>query len=205
MKKNENFSVVNLTREEVPIVTEDLRTRYSWIPVGIHGQDDYFDLLTEAYNTSTTNAACIEGVADLIYGKGLTTKDEGFKNIPRDRWYLAGLTYAGLTDQRDWVGILLWLYEVHMPLPLCTFTTILWLESLLGPGTGYVQFLIVGLALQWPLFPQNRHFLSGSLLELFLELLSRNRWLCEMVLTLPRQVFSENKKTNNPETIAPKG
>jgi len=79
MKKNENFSVVNLTREEVPIVTEDLRTRYSWIPVGIHGQDDYFDLLTEAYNTSTTNAACIEGVADLIYGKGLTTKDEGFK------------------------------------------------------------------------------------------------------------------------------
>ena len=77
------------------------------------------------------------------------------KNIPRDRWYLAGLTYAGLTDQRDWVGILLWLYEVHMPLPLCTFTTILWLESLLGPGTGYVQFLMVGLALQWPLFPQN--------------------------------------------------
>ena len=76
MKKNQNFSVVNLTREEVPIVREDLRTRYSWIPVGIHGQDDFFDLLTEAYNTSTTNAACIEGVADLIYGKGLVTNQE---------------------------------------------------------------------------------------------------------------------------------
>ena len=79
MKKNQRFGVVNLTREEVPIVTEDLRTRFSWIPVGIRGQDDYFDLLTEAYNTSTTNAACIEGVADLIYGKGLTTKDKQFK------------------------------------------------------------------------------------------------------------------------------
>ena len=79
MKKQNNFSVINLTREEVPIVTEDTRTRYQWVPVGVHEQDDYYHLLTEAYNTSTTNAACIEGVADLIYGKGLTTDDELFK------------------------------------------------------------------------------------------------------------------------------
>jgi len=78
MKKTENFSVVNFTREEVPIVTEDRRTRYQWIPVGINDQDDYFNLLTEAYNTSTTNAACVDGVADLIYGKGLITDDELF-------------------------------------------------------------------------------------------------------------------------------
>lgn len=78
MKKNQNFSVINFTREEVPIVTEDRRTRYQWIPVGVNDQDDFFNLLTEAYNTSTTNAACIEGVADLIYGKGITTDDEEF-------------------------------------------------------------------------------------------------------------------------------
>jgi hypothetical protein len=78
MKQHQNFSVVNFTREEVPIVTEDIKTRYQWVPVGVHDQDDFFDLLTEAYNTSTTSAACIDGVSDLIYGKGLVTKDNEF-------------------------------------------------------------------------------------------------------------------------------
>ena len=73
---NKQFSVLNLTRQDVPIVTEDIKTRYQWVPVGILDQDDYFGLVTEAYNTSTTNAACVDGVADLIYGKGLFTKDE---------------------------------------------------------------------------------------------------------------------------------
>ena len=77
MKKQEQFSVLNLTRQDVPIVTEDIKTRYQWVPVGILDQDDYFGLVTEAYNTSTTNAACVDGVADLIYGKGLFTKEEG--------------------------------------------------------------------------------------------------------------------------------
>ena len=80
MKQQQNFSVVNFTREEVPIVTEDIKTRYQWVPIGIHHQDDYYDMLTEAYNTSTTNAACIEGVADLIYGKGLVTDNEEFSD-----------------------------------------------------------------------------------------------------------------------------
>lgn len=80
MKQQQNFSVVNFTREEVPIVTEDIKTRYQWVPLGIHHQDDYYDLLTEAYNTSTTNAACIEGVADLIYGKGLVTDSVDFQD-----------------------------------------------------------------------------------------------------------------------------
>lgn len=79
MKNKQSFSVVNFTREEVPIVTEDTKTRYQWIPVGINDQDDFFNLLTESYNTSTTNAACIEGIADLIYGKGLVTNEEGFE------------------------------------------------------------------------------------------------------------------------------
>tara|TARA_A100001201_G_scaffold143106_1_gene143377 strand:- start:4 stop:1302 length:1299 start_codon:yes stop_codon:yes gene_type:complete len=77
MKDNKNFSVINFSRQDVPIVNEDTKTRYQWVPVGILDQDDYFGLLNESYNTSTTNAACIDGVADLIYGKGLYTKEDG--------------------------------------------------------------------------------------------------------------------------------
>lgn len=80
MKNKQNFSVVNFSREEVPIVTEDIKTRHQWVPVGINGHDDYFELLTEGYNTSTTNAACVDGVADLIYGKGVITDDETFQD-----------------------------------------------------------------------------------------------------------------------------
>ena len=76
MKEQGKFNVINFSRQDVPIVQEDIKTRYQWVPVGVLDQDDYFGLLTEAYNTSTTNAACIEGVADLIYGKGLFTKEE---------------------------------------------------------------------------------------------------------------------------------
>jgi len=76
MKQEQKFSVVNFSRQDVPIVQEDTKTRYQWVPVGILDQDDYFGLLNEAYNTSTTNAACIDGVADLVYGKGLFTKEE---------------------------------------------------------------------------------------------------------------------------------
>ena len=76
MKEQGKFNVINFSRQDVPIVQEDIKTRYQWVPVGVLDQDDYFGLLTEAYNTSTTNAACIEGVADLVYGKGLFTKEE---------------------------------------------------------------------------------------------------------------------------------
>ena len=78
-KKTQGFNVVNFMRQDVPYVQEDTKTRYNWVPVGIFDQDDFFEILTEAYNTSTTNAACIDGVADLIYGKGITTDDVLFQ------------------------------------------------------------------------------------------------------------------------------
>ena len=76
MEKNTKFSVLNLTRQDIPEIVEDTKTRYQWVPVGIIGQDDYFPIITDSYQTSTTNAACVEGIADLIYGKGLYCKDE---------------------------------------------------------------------------------------------------------------------------------
>jgi hypothetical protein len=81
MKQNQNFSVVNLSQQEIPIVIEDTKTRYQWVPVGIIGPDDYFQNITDSYTTSTTHAACIEGIADLIFGKGLYSKSEGFQKI----------------------------------------------------------------------------------------------------------------------------
>lgn len=78
-KFRENLSVVNLTQQDIPIITEDTKTRYSWVPVGIMDQDDFFPIVIDAYNTSTTNAACVEGLADLIYGKGMYSKNEEFQ------------------------------------------------------------------------------------------------------------------------------
>lgn len=78
-KQQSKFSVVNFIKQDIPMVIEDSKTRYQWVPVGINDQDDYFHLLTEAYNTSTTNAACIDGKASLVYGKGLVTDDKAFE------------------------------------------------------------------------------------------------------------------------------
>ena len=82
MKKEVNFNILNgLPNNALPVVTEDTRTRYAWIPFGIHGHDDFFDAVNLAYNQSTTNAACVEGVADLIFGKGIYSKKEEFNTI----------------------------------------------------------------------------------------------------------------------------
>jgi hypothetical protein len=77
-KGYQNFSVVNLAQQDVPVIREDTKTRYNWVPFGIATQDDFYPEVTAAYNTSTTNAACIEGIADLIFGKGIYTKNEAF-------------------------------------------------------------------------------------------------------------------------------
>jgi hypothetical protein len=79
MKLNQNFSVVNMAQQEIPVVTEDTKTRHSWVPVGINDNDDYFASITEGYNTSTTNAASVEGIADMIFGKGIYSKNTEFQ------------------------------------------------------------------------------------------------------------------------------
>jgi hypothetical protein len=81
MKINQNLSVMQFAQQDVPLITEDTKSRHLWVPVGIHYQDDFFDLIIEAYNTSTTNAACIEGVADMIFGKGLYSKNQAFQPV----------------------------------------------------------------------------------------------------------------------------
>ena len=73
IRKEGKFSVVNLADNMIPQVTEDTKTRYSWVPFGVFGQDDFWDAVVMAYNDSTTNATSINNLADLIFGKGLYT------------------------------------------------------------------------------------------------------------------------------------
>jgi len=81
MKSQQKFSVINVNTNSLPVIQEDTRTRYGWIPFGVYGQDDFYDAVTIAYNNSTTNAACIEGIADLIFGKGLYSKNPEFQTV----------------------------------------------------------------------------------------------------------------------------
>ena len=80
-KFKQNFSIVNLAQQDVPFVNEDVKSRTQWVQVGLKLTDDFFFMVNAAYNTSTTNAACIEGISDLIYGKGLYTKNEAFSEV----------------------------------------------------------------------------------------------------------------------------
>jgi len=73
IRKEGKFSVVNLADNMIPQVTEDTKTRYSWVPFGVFGQDDFWDAVVMAYNDSTTNATSVNNLADLIFGKGLFT------------------------------------------------------------------------------------------------------------------------------------
>ena len=79
-KKQQNFSVVNVNTNSLPVIQEDTKTRYSWVPFGVYGHDDFFEAVTLAYNTSTTTSACVEGLADLIFGKGLYSKVPAFND-----------------------------------------------------------------------------------------------------------------------------
>jgi len=81
MKQTTKFSIVNITNNSLPIINEDTKTRYQWVPFGVYGHDDFFAAVTAAYNVSTSNAACIEGISDLIYGKGLYSKNVGFNEL----------------------------------------------------------------------------------------------------------------------------
>ena len=78
-KFQQNFGIVNLGIENLPTIAEDTKTRYQYVPFGVYGHDDFFYTLGLGYSTSTTTAAAIEGISDLIYGKGLYTHNAAFE------------------------------------------------------------------------------------------------------------------------------
>ena len=72
-----NVKVVNLTGYEVPKIVEKSRNAYVE-----YGEDNnYFGELIERYLGSPTNSRCINGISDMIYGRGLEATDSKEKPL----------------------------------------------------------------------------------------------------------------------------
>ena len=63
--------VINLSGYEVPSIKES--TRYDWVEYG--DNNNYFGDIIDRYTGSPTNSRCINGITDLIYGRGLDATD----------------------------------------------------------------------------------------------------------------------------------
>ena len=71
----DNLHLIQLNQYERPAITEE-RNR-DW--VGIGDNNDYYQCLIDAYMESTTNQAVINGIVNMIYGKGLDATDSNEK------------------------------------------------------------------------------------------------------------------------------
>jgi len=58
--------VMNLSSYTAPPVIEN--TRYDWVEYG--EDNNYFQYLIDRYNGSPTNNAAINGISEMIYGRG---------------------------------------------------------------------------------------------------------------------------------------
>ena len=70
-----NFSIVNLSNYNSPKIREVKNKDYIQ-----YGEDNmYFQYLIDRYNGSPTNNAIINGISEMIYGKGLDATDSSDK------------------------------------------------------------------------------------------------------------------------------
>ena len=78
MENKNKIKVVNLIGGYItPRISENnLDKRVKWISYGIEGADDFFSILTSRYEGSQTNQACINSLADMIYGKGVKSRGD---------------------------------------------------------------------------------------------------------------------------------
>ena len=71
-KKSEGaIRVVNLQGYTIPQIKEDYRN--DWVTYG--EDNNYFGDLIDNYLSSPTNSCCINGIVDMIYGRGLSATD----------------------------------------------------------------------------------------------------------------------------------
>ena len=71
----DNLHIVNLSSYNRPKVKEDKRK--NWVNYG--DDNNYYSYLIDLYTNSTTNNAIINGVTNMIYGKGLDALDSNTK------------------------------------------------------------------------------------------------------------------------------
>ena len=70
-KVDPSMRVINLSGYEIPRVNETARK--DWVEYG--DDNNYFYELIERYLGSPTNSRCINGIVDMIYGRGLNATD----------------------------------------------------------------------------------------------------------------------------------
>lgn len=75
VKKDPQVKVINLSGYEIPKVIEN--NRKEWVEYG--DSNAYFQELIERYLGSPTNSRCINGIVDMIYGRGLQATDSDEK------------------------------------------------------------------------------------------------------------------------------
>lgn len=73
--RNQEVSIVNLSTYTSPKVTE-VRNK-DWVAYG--DDNNYFQYLIDRYNGSATNNAIINGISEMIFGKGLDATDSNRK------------------------------------------------------------------------------------------------------------------------------
>lgn len=90
MENKNSIKVVNLSGGYIqPKISENNSDkRVKWIQYGIEAADDFFTTITMRYEGSQTNQACVNSLADMIYGKGI--KSRGDNDATSD--YLYSLT-----------------------------------------------------------------------------------------------------------------
>ena len=75
MKNKTELSIVNLSTYTSPQVKE--KAGADWVEFG--ADNNYFQYLIDRYNGSPTNMAIINGISEMIYGKGLDATDSNRK------------------------------------------------------------------------------------------------------------------------------
>lgn len=78
--RRQNIVVANLASYQTPKVKEEYNR--DWVSYG--DNNDYFQTLIDSYLGSPTNSRCINGIIDMIYGRGL----ESFDRTERPKEYL---------------------------------------------------------------------------------------------------------------------
>ena len=74
-KNRSEFSFVNLSTYTSPEVVE-VKNK-DWVKYGI--DNNYFQFLIDRYNGSPTNNACVNGISQQIYGKGINATNSSSK------------------------------------------------------------------------------------------------------------------------------
>jgi hypothetical protein len=72
-----SLKMINLTGYQSPEIIED--DRKDWVLYLNGDHQDYFESLIEKYLGSPTNSRCVNGISDMIYGRGLDATDSAEK------------------------------------------------------------------------------------------------------------------------------